>query len=152
MNLIKSFFLRTQALAKYFIYSIIVAVADTLIVWILVRCSVTGIVSANTIGVITGFILHYILSSRSVFNAEYGICGFVIYLSTFLFGLGLANGIIFLCYEYVFAGYAIDLRLLLSKGVSIAAPFFVMYFMRKYLFGKLNKSKTRNGENEKRSV
>lgn len=129
------FLLKGQiAIANYLFYSVIVTLVDTGIVWTLVRFSATHLVAANTIGVITGFLLHYILASKSVFHTEYGIGGFMIYLATFLFGLGFANWLIFMSYHHVFFAYSVDLRILLSKGVSIAVPFFVLYYLRKHLF------------------
>ncbi len=139
MDLIKSIQRANTALTKYFLYSLIVTVFDTGIVWLLVRFSVLHLVAANTIGVIAGFGLHYILASKSVFDAEYGIVGFVLYLITFLFGLILANWLIYASYSYVFTTYSENFRILMSKGVSIAVPFFAMYYMRKYLFLMLNK-------------
>ena len=128
-----------KTLPKYFAYSVIVTIADTLIVWSMTRLSPVLLVAANTIGVLTGFVLHYLLSSKSVFKTRYGLAGFAVYLGTFFLGLIAANWLINVSYEYVFADYAVDLRILLSKGVSIAIPFFLMYYSRKYLFLLLNK-------------
>lgn len=128
-----------KTLPKYFAYSVIVTIADTLIVWSMTRLSPVRLVAANTIGVLTGFVLHYLLSSKSVFKTRYGLAGFAVYLGTFFLGLIAANWLINVSYEYVFADYAVDLRILLSKGVSIAIPFFLMYYSRKYLFLLLNK-------------
>lgn len=127
------------AIANYFLYSVIVSIIDTGIVWGLVRFSPIHLVTANTIGVITGFFLHYILASKSVFNTEYGLAGFIVYLATFLFGLVFANWLIFVSYHYAFNAYSVDLRILLSKGVSVGVPFFAMYYIRKQLFIILNR-------------
>lgn len=127
------------AIANYFFYSVIVTIVDTGIVWALVRFSPVHLVAANTAGVVTGFLLHYILASKSVFHTEYGIAGFIVYLATFLFGLALANWLIFMSYHYVFYAFTLDLRILMSKGVSVAVPFFAMYYIRKYLFILLNR-------------
>ena len=127
------------AIANYFFYSVIVTVVDTGIVWALVRFSPVHLVAANTAGVVTGFLLHYLLSSKSVFNTEYGVAGFIVYLATFFFGLVLANWLIYMSYHYAFHTFALDLRILMSKGVSVAVPFFAMYYIRKYLFLLLNR-------------
>jgi len=139
MDTIKLLIRGKVAIANYFIYSVIVTVVDTGIVWTLVRFSTIHLIAGNTIGVITGFLLHYMLASKSVFNTEYGIAGFIIYLATFLFGLGFANWLIFMSYHYVFYAQSVDLRILLSKGISIAVPFFALYYIRKYLFLLLNR-------------
>lgn len=127
------------AIANYFFYSVIVTIVDTGIVWALVRFSPVQLVAANTVGVVTGFLLHYLLASKSVFNTEYGIKGFIVYLATFLFGLTFANWLIYMSYHYAFYMIDIDLRILMSKGVSVAVPFFTMYYIRKHLFLLLNR-------------
>lgn len=139
MKLLKQILTGKSAISRYFVYSVIVTLVDTLIVWTLTRFSSIQIVTANTIGVVTGFILQYLLSSKSVFDTEYGSAGFIIYLGTFLLGLAAANWLTYVSYEHIFVGFAEDLRILLSKGVSIAIPFFLLYYLRKYLFLLLNK-------------
>ena len=139
MEIVKLIVKGKLAIANYFFYSVIVSIVDTGIVWALVRFSTVHLVTANTIGVVTGFLLHYILASKSVFDTEYGITGFIVYLGTFLFGLTFANWLIYVSYHYVFPAYAVDLRILLSKAVSIGVPFFAMYYIRKYLFLMLNR-------------
>lgn len=134
MNTIKLLFTGKFVIVNYLFYSIVVTLVDTGIVWALVRFSEIHLVAANTIGVVSGFLLHYLLASKSVFQAEYGIVGFLVYLSTFIFGLALANWLIYMSYQYVFFAYSVNLRILLSKGISIAVPFFVLYYLRKHLF------------------
>lgn len=143
MELIKRILKGGIPITNYLFNSIIVAIVDTAIVWILVRFSVMGLVQANTIGVVTGFLLHYLMSSKTVFRTEYSTPGFLIYLLTFFFGIGFANLLIYWSYTYAFNSYALDIRILLSKGVSVAVPFFVMYFMRKYLFRWLGRIKNK---------
>ena len=134
MNILKQILKDKFALSKYFLYSVIVAVIDTIIVWLLTRQNLTHLVMANTIGVSIGFVLHYLLSSKSVFKTRYSVIGFIIYLGTFFVGLFVANWLIYVSYQYIFVDYMMDLRILLSKGVSIIVPFFLMYFLRSYLF------------------
>ncbi|HBV89006.1 MAG TPA: hypothetical protein DEF42_20735 [Desulfosporosinus sp.] len=140
MNTIHDVFTVTKAaISRYLIYSLLVALVDTMIVWSLTRFWSVSLITANTIGIVFGFILHYFLASKSVFHTEYGYKGLLIYLSTFIFGLVCANWLIYMSYEYMFDFCMIDLRLILSKGVSLVIPFFVLYFARKYLFSLLNK-------------
>ncbi len=139
MNILKQILKDKFALSKYFLYSVIVAVIDTIIVWLLTRQNLTHLVMANTIGVSIGFVLHYLLSSKSVFKTRYSVIGFIIYLGTFFVGLFVANWLIYVSYQYIFVDYMMDLRILLSKGVSIIVPFFLMYFLRRYLFFILNR-------------
>lgn len=136
--MIKKLLLGHYAISRYFYYSVIVAIFDVAIVWGLLRFTDTHLVAANTIGVVSGFLFHYILASKSVFRTEYGVAGFLVYLVTFLFGLLLANSLIYVSYEFLFFRLPEDLRILASKGVSVAVPFFVMYYLRKRLYLSLN--------------
>jgi hypothetical protein len=92
------------------------------------------LVTANTVGVISGFIIHYLLSSKSVFQTELGLKGFVIYLGTFLLGLILADSLIYAGEHYIFIRFEKSLSFLYSKGLSIIIPFFMLYYLRKILF------------------
>lgn len=139
MNIIKLIIQRKLAIWKYLKYSAVVTLVDMMIVWSLTHFWSVPLIIANTIGVVSGFMLHYLLVSKSVFQTEYGSQGFLIYLSTFIFGLLFANWLIYVSYEYFFYAYKADLRLILSKSVSLMIPFFVLYFTRKYLFSLLNK-------------
>jgi len=139
MSIIRSKLKGKLLILEYLMYSAGVTLIDTMIVWSLTRFWSVTLITANTIGVVFGFILHYLLASKPVFQTGYGSKGFLIYLSTFIFGLFFANWLIYMSYEYVFCAYMADLRLILSKGVSLIIPFFVLYFTRKYLFSLLDK-------------
>ena len=128
-------------LMKYLYYSILVTILDVAVVWLLYRYFNINIVISNTVGVVAGFLLHYILASKSVFNSEYGILGFIIYLGTFLFGLAMANGLIYLGKYYLFCSLSVNINFLFSKGLSIVAPFFVLYYLRKFLYGLIRVEK-----------
>ena len=125
----------------YLFYSVIATVVDSALVWMLVRNDLTGLVAANTIGVVAGLVVHYALSLKSVFRAEHGTGSFLVYFATFLGGLALANGLIYWSYEYAFVALGENARLIASKGVSIVIPFFILYYVRKYLFARLQKKR-----------
>jgi len=82
--------------------------------------------------------LANILSSKKVFNTEYGAKGFIIYLVTFVLGLFIANFLIYVSYKFIFQRLNDDLNLLLSKGISVVLPFFFLYYLRKFLYEKLD--------------
>lgn len=124
---------------KYLFYSTIVTIIDFFVVWVLTNFFNMNLIYANTIAVILGFIIHYILASKSVFNTDYGIKGLAVYILTFIFGLICADVLIYVSYEYLFYLMENNTKLLVSKGVSIVGPFFIMYFIRKYLYEILNK-------------
>lgn len=131
---IKAVLKKYNSILKYLFYSIIVTFVDFFVMWVLTNSFNMNLIYANTIAVIVGFILHYILASQSVFNAKYGIKGFTVYILTFIIGLSCANFIIYVSYNYIFCIMGNNIRLLFSKGASIILPFFVMYFIRKYTY------------------
>jgi putative flippase GtrA len=126
--------MKTPKLFRYLVNSCVVTVLDIIIVWVLVRLFGVNIVAANTVGVIAGFLLDYFLSVFYVFESASGTNGFAIYLITFLFGLVLADALIYWSSVSIFAGCEADINLLLSKGVSIVIPFFILYYLRKILY------------------
>ena len=131
---------------RYMLYSVYVTLIDTAVVWVLYRILNINLVTANTTGVITGFVIHYLLSSKSVFQTKYGMGGFGIYFGTFLMGLVLADWLIYLGETYLFLDINKDLSFLLSKGISIVIPFFVLYFIRKSLFNIMNNKVVNSNE------
>ncbi|WP_069999813.1 GtrA family protein [Cellulosilyticum sp. I15G10I2] len=146
MNSIRRRISLHNPLIKYFIYSVLAAVIDGGLVWLLISYFDVSLVYANTTGVILGFFIHYVLASKSIFNAAYGLLGFLIYIGTFVVGLFLAGGLISLCYQYVFYFLSRELNFLFSKGVSLIVPFFVLYFMRKYLYHLVEKTAKHKGD------
>ena len=134
----KQLFKRFSTLFRYGINSVVTTVVYTAIVWILVKMGIS-IVAANTTGVIVGFLLGYVLTAAYVFQAAKGKMGFVIYFGTFLIGLVLADYLIWLGNTRLFTAFSESVNFLLSKGLSIVVPFFVMYFLRKILYGMLEK-------------
>jgi|GEM_PF-943154 GtrA-like protein. len=130
-------------LIRYLINSIGVTVIDTIIVWIFYQSLHFDLVIANTIGVVTGFVIHYLISSKSVFHTGFGFQGFVIYFGTFLVGLVFADWIIYIGEQQLSIWMNENMSFLISKGMSIVLPFFLLYYLRKYLFLLLNKWKDR---------
>lgn len=117
--------------------SIGVTIIDVIVTYILKHF--TLLVIANSAGVITGGIIQYILNSKFVFHVNKNTKNFGIYVLTFIFGLILANLIIYYS-DMLFHYYIFNERLifLLSKGLSIIIPFFALYFIRKGLYKKFN--------------
>lgn len=132
-NLIKGIS-QQKPFVKYLVYSGIVTVIDSILVWILMTYLNINLVYANTIGVILGFFIHYALASKSIFNANYGWIGFLIYGGTFIIGLFLAGIIIHFCYQELSHFLVEEASFIVSKGASVVIPFFVLYFMRRYLY------------------
>ncbi|HEY8500674.1 MAG TPA: GtrA family protein [Clostridia bacterium] len=128
-------------LFNYLLNSVIVTVIDVALVWLLYRVLHIHVVVSNTIGVVTGFILHYILTVKSVFKSKYDMVSFIVYLGTFLLGLFLADWLIYIGENELFVKAGENVRFLLSKGISVALPFFVMYFIRRFIFSLINKKR-----------
>lgn len=124
-------------LPKYTLYSLIATVLDFSIAWTLTILVQGNLVVANTIGSLCGFFLHYILASRSVFKTEYGAIGFVIYLSTFLFGLIIGNIIIYYTFHGLRTFLHYNLAFIAGKLLALFVPFFIVYFLRSFIFNKL---------------
>ena len=131
--------MRFPPIIRYFASSCLVTIIDVVIVWILNIGFNVNLVTANTIGVITGFIIDYFISAQYVFLNAKNKIGFCVYLITFVFGLGFANIIIYICNTMIFNVLSESLNLLFSKGVSIVIPFFFLYFIRKIIYNLLDR-------------
>jgi putative flippase GtrA len=126
-----------KPIVYYMFNSVIVTIIDTFIVWLLYRIVHIDIVTSNTIGVITGFIIHYILSAKAVFKVKHNLLSFLVYLGTFFIGLVFADWLIYIGENRLFLSFHEDISFLLSKGISVVLPFFLLYFIRKIIFNWL---------------
>lgn len=140
--LIINLFQRFRKILQYLFYSILSTILDVIVVWIAFHMAGIDLAIANTMGIVTGFVLSYVLSLKSVFEARHGISAFTVYLSTSAVGMLLANFLITSTYDLSILYCPKWFAFLLSKGVSVVLPFFVMYFMRKYIYLWLNKRRS----------
>lgn len=130
---------RFNKITSYLFFSILSTILDTFIVWITFHMLNVDLAISNTLGVAAGFFLSYFLSLKAVFNTKHGLSSFAVYLFTSLIGLFIANWLITNTYTF-FSMYCPEwFAFFISKGISIVIPFFIMYFMRKYLYIWLNK-------------
>ena len=113
-----------KKLMFYFAFSCISAVLDFTITTALFSVFFIHYIIANTIGIIAGFILHFIMSSKAVFKVRLNMKSFAAYLITFLIGLILANTVLFISFEIFKLNFSI------SKFLSMGLPFFITYFLR----------------------
>ena len=90
------------------------------------------VVIANTIGVVTGFVIQYFLCTRKVYSGS-DIRTALIFFLTWLLGLGLADLIVYVVRVIILGNQEGLICYLIGKGASIAIPFFVLYFLRKKL-------------------
>jgi len=112
----------------YGLISVFVTVIDVIVCRVCERFS--PLVVANTIGVVTGFIIQYFLTAKHVYNTR-SKKSFLLFLATFLLNLLMANGIVFVLRELVFKGSTELIPFFVSKGASIVFPFFITYYIRK---------------------
>ena len=149
----KEWFRNHKSFIKYLLISCFVTVVDIflsrvgeLLLFPAVFNKPTATVTANTIGVVAGFILQYILCANRVYQKK-GTRIFIIFFGTFLGGLFLADGIIYfvriillkgneLLYVIHLISIQISLSFIIAKLASIIIPFFLMYFVRKKLIGQ----------------
>ena len=121
---------------KEFVHYLLISVAVTIVDIVVARVleSLVGIVIANTVGVLTGMVLQYAMLTKKVYRNS-DVRTLVIFALTFILGLIMANLIVFLCREYLFANSESLIAFLISKGCSIVIPFFGIYFLRRRLIG-----------------
>ena len=117
-----------KAFLLYGLISVIVTAVDVAVCRICERFA--SPVIANTIGVVTGFILQFFLTAHHVYNTK-SIKSFIIFFGTFLLNLLMANGIVYCCRTIVFHNSTGNTAFLISKCASIVFPFFITYFIRK---------------------
>ena len=137
MRWVQAIWHRFEKILRYLFCSIISTVFDVAIVWCPYHLAGVSLVVANTVGVVAGFLISYVLSARQVFETRYDAASFAIFFATFLMGLVCADGLILWTEHLVSPFLPKGWAFLVSKGVSIVGPFFLMYFVRKYAFQKL---------------
>ena len=133
-----------KSIINYFFFSALSTVVDVAIVWILYNRLELNLAFSNSVGVVTGFIISFVLSLKVVFDAKFGLPEFLVYFLTFLGGLVLANFLITSTNSFLEPLLPKWMAFAMSKGVSIVVPFFGMYFIRKYAYAWLNKRRQGN--------
>ena len=128
--------MRYRPLLSYSLASITAASLDFILLYVLHSLVDSSIIWVNTASVIITAAIHYLWVSKLSFRSKVGIPSAAIYISTFLFGIVLQNFVIWSCYNLL------ELPLFISKGASLSASFFILFFLRKALYEKyVNKRK-----------
>lgn len=140
MEFIKN--LLKKNIVKYFLCSAFTALLEFALLFLLkglFSSLDTGIVIANTIAVTVSALVHFILTSRIVFQVKLNYQSAAVYALTFVIGLLVQNGVLWLCYEHLFARFISNEQILtlLSKGASLAASFFITFLLRSVLNKKI---------------
>lgn len=128
VDTIKNLFQKYKQIIMYGSISVFVTIIDISICFILENFM--DKLYANAIGVIAGFIIEYFLASKKVFNSR-NKRTLIIYIITFFIGFGLAQFIIWFSRGIIFGGADTFVAFIVSKGLSILIPFFVMFGLRK---------------------
>lgn len=122
-----------KGFTNYFMISVFVTIIDIIVSWVTEFW--VPVIYANTIGVVTGFVIQYFMTSKYVYNKK-DMKVFIKFFATFLIGLALADLIIYLFRVIIFENSEKLIVFMISKGFSIVIPFFVMYFIRKKWIGQ----------------
>ncbi len=123
----------SQKILKYLACSVFTAVLETMVGWLLVHMISCSIVVANTIAVLIGALVHYFITLLMVFEKKNNAKSFLVYIISFVLGLMLQNGIIWLFYEKILFAADDFWKYAFSKGMSLIVPFFLLYVIRKRL-------------------
>lgn len=139
----KELYGKLPPIGKYLLFSAIVTVVDASVAWLLAMQLGVNLEIANSVGIVIGAVLHYIMSSGEVFDMEYGAIGSAIFFGTFAIGLVLANWIITTAFGIAVLYFGQDFSFLVAKGFSIVIPFFALYFLRKFLYGMVKRRRNK---------
>ena len=122
--------LLTKEFGLYLLFSVVVTIIDMSISRFAEK--VVPLVVANTAGIITGFLIQYVLTAKFVYHKQ-NRKAFLIFFGTFLLSLLLANSIVLFSRSVIFGGSDEFIPFFMSKGLSIVIPFFFNYFLRNRL-------------------
>jgi len=127
-NNIKKLMKENKSFINYLLISVFVTIID--IITSRICEQVIPVIYANSVGIVAGFIIQYLMTTRYVYNKK-NIGVFIKFLITFIIGFVLANLIVYVCRIIIFDNSTGFIPFAIGKGTSIVLPFFVMYFIRK---------------------
>ena len=91
MRWVQAIWHRFEKIIRYLFCSIISTVFDVAIVWCLYHLAGVSLVVANTVGVVAGFLISYVLSARQVFETRYDAASFAIFFCHLPDGAGVCR-------------------------------------------------------------
>ena len=121
----------------YLLCSIFTALIEMGIGWNLLKI-LPNIVVTNTIAIIISAIIHYLITLKFVFRQKNSMGNVIIYVGTFILGILLQDFVIEIFYDYMLVNVEEVIRYVVSKLVSLAIPFVVIYLLRSFLYKKYN--------------
>ena len=128
---------RYREILVYLLCSIITALIEMGIGWNLIKI-LPDIVVTNTIAILISSVIHYFITLRFAFRRRNTTASVIIYIGTFIFGIALQDFVIDVFYNYILANSGEFIRYAISKIVSLAIPFMVIYLLRSFLYKKFD--------------
>lgn len=128
---------RYREMLIYLLCSIITAMIEMVIGWHLINI-LPDIVITNTIAILISSAIHYFITLKFAFRQKHTVVSVIIYVGTFIFGIILQDFVISLFYNYILMSAQPLMRYTVSKILSLAIPFVVIYLLRSYLNKKYN--------------
>lgn len=135
MNTFSTWIKNHREFCNYFVISCSLTIFDVIFSRFCERF--VGVVEANTISLILGFVIQYFLCAKTVYRSNNARTAIIFFL-TWLLALALADSIVYVFRVIVFENRQELLYFLIAKGFSIVIPFFFIYFLRKRLIGNGN--------------
>lgn len=137
MEKLRSLIEKYSQVIKYFIISCGTAVIELCIGLLLINLLHLSEVVSNTAGILIGSAIHYVCVTKKVFDRSVDIRTVVIYISTFLLGMLIQNGVVWAVCRLLVGVVGKSIGYTVSKVASLAVSFFVLYGVRKFLYAKV---------------
>lgn len=136
--MIKSLF-EKYSILRYILVSLFTAIIETAIGLLFINVFSFSEVVSNTIGIIIGSAVHYLLITEKVFSSTVNIRTVIIYLSTFVLGVVIQNSVVWGVCKILNGLFDKNIVYILAKGTSLVVSFLVMYQLRKIMYRKVSK-------------
>lgn len=134
-----------RKIITYLICSVIAALFEASIGWILLNALVFDIVITNIMAIFAGAVIHYFLTIIFVFKIKNSPASVLVYVITFGLGI-LLQSLVIKFFYVILAGLPGVYRYIISKGLSLVIPFAVIYFVRNILNEKIKGKETSSDE------
>lgn len=118
----------------YLVTSLFIATFESVSGIFLVANTNMPILIANTISIVLGTIIHYILVNKSVFKASTSKKTFTVFLSTSIASILLQNALVWIIVRSLSSSISENTRYSIAKVISLIIAFFAVYFIRKLCY------------------
>lgn len=145
-DILAKLWIKYRRITIYLLCSVISALVESGIGWVILHSFPIHIVIANTLAIICGAVLHYFLTTIFVFKIRKSGASVLVYVITFGLGLLLQDAIIWLLYDRLLANLSDFYRFAFSKAISLAIPFIAIYLVRSRLNERFGRKETESDE------